>query len=75
MEYNTIENINSIKSLLRIIVGDAKQAEANTKYEATKEELETLYRAIEVIEDYAEQARIALGKLMDEREDSEWTQF
>ena len=35
------------------------------------EEMETLYRACELIEDFAGEAKILLGKMMDEREDEE----
>lgn len=73
MRYNTTEAMDNFKSLMRIIAGDATQA-STAKFEATTEELEVLYRTCELIEDWAEQARITLGKLMDEREDMEWTQ-
>lgn len=75
MEYNNKETIETIKSLMRIIAGDATEASKTAKFEATTEELEALYRSCELIEGWAEQARISLGKLMDEREDMEWTQF
>lgn len=75
MEYNNKETIETIKSLMRIIAGDATEASKTAKFEATTEELEVLYRTCELIEGWAEQARITLGKLMDEREDMEWTQF
>lgn len=75
MEYNNRETIENFKSLMRIIAGDAKEASETAKFEATTEELEVLYRACELIEGWAEEARIILGKLMDEREDMEWTQF
>lgn len=74
MEYNNRETIENFKSLMRIIAGDAKEASETVKFEATTEELEVLYRTCELIEGWAEQARISLGKLMDEREDMEWTQ-
>ena len=73
MKYNTVEAMEDFKSLMRIIAGDATQA-STAKFEATTEELEVLYRTCELIEGCAEQARITLGKLMDEREDMEWTQ-
>lgn len=75
MEYNNRETIENFKSLMRIIAGDAKEASQTAKFEATTEELEVLYRTCELIEGWAEEARILLGKLMDEREDCEWTQF
>lgn len=75
MEYNNRETIENFKSLMRIIAGDATEASETAKFEATIEELEVLYRTCELIEGWAEQAKISLGKLMDEREDTEWTQF
>ena len=75
MEYNNRETIETFKSLMRIIAGDATEAGKTAKFEATTEELEVLYHTCELIEGWAEQARISLGKLMDEREDMEWTQF
>lgn len=74
MEYNNRETIDNFKSLMRIIAGDATEASKTAKFEATTEELEVLYRTCELIEGWAEEARILLGKLMDEREDNEWTQ-
>jgi hypothetical protein len=74
MEYNNRETIENFKSLMRIIAGDAKEASETAKFEATTEELEVLYRTCELVEGWAEEARIILGKLMDEREDMEWTQ-
>ena len=69
MRYNTVEAMDNFKSLMRIIAGDATEASKTAKFEATTEELEVLYRTCELIEGWAEQARITLGKLMDERED------
>ena len=74
MEYNNRETIKNFKSLMRIIAGDATEASKTAKFEATTKELEVLYRTCELIEGWAEEARILLGKLMDEREDNEWTQ-
>ena len=75
MEYNTKETIENFKSLMRIIAGDANEASQTADFNASKEQLEVLYRTCELIEGWAERARILLGKLMDEREDCEWTQF
>lgn len=75
MEYNNKKTIETIKSLMRIIAGDATEASKTTDFDASKEQMEALYRTCELIEGWAEQARISLGKLMDEREDCEWTQF
>lgn len=74
MEYNNRETIENFKSLMRIIAGDAKEASQAADFDASKEQMEVLYRTCELIEGWAEQARITLGKLMDEREDMEWTQ-
>jgi hypothetical protein len=71
MEYNNREAIENFKSLMRIIAGDATEASKTARFEATTEELEVLYRTCELIEGWAEEARILLGKLMDEREDEE----
>lgn len=75
MEYNNRETIENFKSLMRIIEGDAKEASETADFDASKEQMEVLYRTCELIEGWAEEARILLGKLMDEREDCEWTQF
>ena len=75
MEYNNRETIESFKSLMRIIAGDANEASQTADFNASKEQMENLYRTCELIEGWAEEARILLGKLMDEREDNEWTQF
>ena len=75
MEYNNMETIDNFKSLMRIIAGEVKDTEAQIKFEADKDEMECIYRACELIEGWAEEARILLGKLMDEREDTEWAQF
>lgn len=74
MEYNNKETIESFKSLMRIIAGDATEASQTADFDASKEQMEELYRTCELIEGWAEQARISLGKLLDEREDMEWTQ-
>jgi hypothetical protein len=71
MEYNNREAIEDFKSLKRIIAGDVTEASKTARFEATTEELEVLYRTCELIEGWAEEARILLGKLMDEREDME----
>ena len=74
MKYNTPEAIESFKSLMRIIASDATEAGQTVKFEATTEELEVIYRTCELLEDWAVRARVTIGKLMDEREDMEWTQ-
>lgn len=71
MEYNTKETIETFKSLMRIIAGDAKEASETVDFDSPKEQTEVLYRTCELIEGWAEEARILLGKLMDERENME----
>ena len=71
MEYNNRETIENFKSLMRIIAGDANEASQTADFDASKEQMEVLYRTCELIEGWAEEARILLGKLMDEREDEE----
>ena len=71
MEYNNKETIENFKSLMRIIAGDAKEASETVDFDASKKQMEVLYRTCELIEGWAEEARILLGKLMDEREDEE----
>ena len=71
MEYNNKETIENFKSLMRIIAGDAKKASQAADFDASKEQMEELYRTCELIEGWAEEARTLLGKLMDEREDEE----
>lgn len=71
MEYNNKETIDNFKSLMRIIAGDANEASQTANFDASKEQMEVLYRTCELIEGWAEEARILLGKLMDEREDEE----
>lgn len=75
MEYNTKKNIEAIKSLMFLIECDAKSIK-NTgafgeglRMETTDEELECMWRICELIEGYAEDARILIGKMLDERED------
>lgn len=72
MAYNDKATIDNFKSLMRIVAVDAEKAAQGARFEADMDELESLYRACELIEGWAEQARISLGKLMYEREDTEW---
>ena len=74
MEYNTGKNIENIKRLLNLIKYDAESLLKGLKLEATNDELDCMWRACEMIEDYADHARILIGKMSDEREDMGWTQ-
>lgn len=75
MKYNTEKNIEAIKSLMGLIENDAKSIKDTDAFgeglrmEATDEELECMWRACELIEDYAYRARVLIGKMLDERED------
>lgn len=69
MEYNTEKNIENIKRLLNLIKYDAESLLKELKVEATDDELDCMWRTCEMIEDYADSARILIGKMSDERED------
>lgn len=69
MEYNTEKNIENIKRLLNLIKYDAESLLKELKVEATDDELACMWRACEMIEDYADRARVLIGKMSDERED------
>lgn len=69
MEYNTEKNIENIKRLLSLIKYDAESLLKELKVEATDDELDCMWRTCEMIEDYADHARILIGKMSDERED------
>ena len=69
MEYNTEKNIENIKRLLNLIKYDAESLLKELKVEATDDELDCMWRACEMIEDYADRARVLIGKMSDERED------
>lgn len=71
MEYNTEKNIENIKRLLSLIKHDAENLLRELKVEATDDELDCMWRTCEMIEDYADSARILIGKMSDEREDME----
>ena len=69
MEYNTEKNIENIKRLLSLIKHDAESLLKELKVEATDDELDCMWRTCEMIEDYADSARMLIGKMSDERED------
>lgn len=69
MEYNTEKNIENIKRLLNLIKYDAENLLKELKVEATDDELDCMWQACEMIEDYADRARMLIGKMSDERED------
>lgn len=75
MEYNTKKNIEAIKNLMFLIESDAKSIKdtgilgEGLRLEATDEELECMWRTCELIESYADRARVLIGKMLDERED------
>lgn len=74
MDYNNEKNIERIKTLLFLIESDAatlqgKRNEDGVRLEANDDELEVMWRTLELVEGYAESARILIGKMLDERED------
>ena len=76
MEYNTEKNINRIRDLLFLIESDAATLRSDrlgegVRLEASYEELECMWRTLELVESYAERARTLIGKMLDEREDME----
>ena len=71
MQYNTIENIEKIKKLIGFIQGDAKEVLEGLSLSADNDKLDYMWRLCEMIGDYAEQARVLIGKMSDEREDME----
>lgn len=76
MDYNNEKNIERIKTLLFLIESDAatlqgKRNENGVRLEASDDELEVMWRTLELVEGYAEDARILIGKMLDEREDME----
>lgn len=69
MQYNTNENIEKIKMLIGFIQGDAKEVLEGLTLTADDDTLDCLWRLCDMIGDYAEEARILIGKMSDERED------
>lgn len=71
MEYNTNENVEKIKKLIGFIQGDAKEILGNLSLNADNDALDSMWRLCEMIGNYAEEARVLIGKMSDEREDLE----
>lgn len=71
MEYNTEKNVANIKTLLSFIKDDAEQVLQRLNLSASNDDLDLAWRLCEMIGDYAEQARVLIGKMSDEREDTE----
>lgn len=76
MEYNNEKTIKRIRSLLFLIESDAAMLKSDhlgegVRLEASTEELEVCYRICELMEDYIENAKTLIGKILDEREDME----
>ena len=69
MEYNTNRNINRIKMLAGFIQGDIKEVLEKISLTADNDTLDHLWTLCEAIEGYAEEARVLIGKMSDERED------
>lgn len=69
MEYNTEKNVANIKRLLEIIKYDVNSLLDDLSVEASDDELDCMWCACEMIEDYADRARVLIGKMSDERED------
>lgn len=71
MEYNTEKNVTRISTLLNFIKDDTDQVLQKLSLSASNDDLDLMWRLCEMIGDYAEQARILIGKMSDEREDAE----
>ena len=71
MEYNTEKNVASIKTILNFIKDDTDQVLQRLSLGASNDDLDLMWRLCEMIGDYAEQAKVLIGKMSDEREDIE----
>ena len=69
MQYNTNRNVERIKMLMDFIQGDAKRVVEGLTLTADNDTLDCMWRFCEMIGDYAEEARVLIGKMSDERED------
>ena len=69
MQYNTNENVERIKTLIGFIQGDAKEVLEGLTLTADNDTLDSMWRLCEMIGNYAEEARVLIGKISDERED------
>ena len=70
MKYNNEKTIETIKLLARMIQSDASEL-SEISLTQSNDELDRLWRICEMIESYADEARIFVGKITDEREDME----
>jgi hypothetical protein len=70
MEYNNEKTIETIKLLAHMIQSDASEL-SEISLTQSNDELDRLWRICEMIESYADEARILVGKITDEREDME----
>ena len=76
MEYNNEQTVNNIRNLLFLMKSDvdtlrSDRLDEGVRLEASTEELEVYYRTCELMEDYIERAKTLIGKMLDEREDTE----
>ena len=71
MEYNTKENVERIRVLLELVEYDAHRALEGLEVAADNDTLDLAWRLCEMIGSYAEEARVLIGKMSDEREDME----
>ena len=77
MEYNNEKTVNEIKKLLSMIeydaqnMNDSSREEERIRLEATYEELECMWRTLEIVGNYVERAKTLIDKMLDEREDME----
>lgn len=73
MQYNTNKNVERIRKLIGFIQGDAKEVLENLTLTADNDTLDLMWRLCEMIGDYAEEAKVLIGKMSDEREDMQNT--
>jgi hypothetical protein len=71
MEYNTEKNIKEIKMLISFIQDNTREVLESLSLGADNDTLDCMWRLREMIGDYAEEARVLIGKMIDEREDTE----
>ena len=69
MEYNTEKNVEQIKKLMKFVQSNAEAILDNLSLSTTNDTLDCMWRMCEMIGDYAEEARILIGKMSDEREE------
>lgn len=69
MEYNTQKNVEKIRKLVEFIQGDAKEILESLSLQADNDTLDCMWRLCEMIGNYAEEARVLIGKMNDEREE------